>query len=177
MALGIFDSCKDFVPNTKCILFSFLNAFLYWFYVYTNINFATLVTLTATALYAYTKYYECESITLTSFILTLIIYCAVISLTPRKSIVVLVSILYFSYLAQAWFDYIFKCQYGKLEPTILPFGRYIYLPFKDPDYKARYEAMCQEKKSLMDTVDFVSLLVLIGISLVAFTAFLLYTRA
>lgn len=31
MATGLgFDDCKEFVPNTKCIIFSILMAILYW---------------------------------------------------------------------------------------------------------------------------------------------------
>jgi len=63
----------------------------------------------------------------------------------------------------SWFDYVFNCQYGKLEPTPLPFGRYIYLPFKDPEYKAKFAALCKERKSTMDKVDTISALVLVGI--------------
>lgn len=68
---------------------------------------------------------------------------------PPKKLWVLFALLYFPYLALAWYDYAYKCQVGLLQPTVFPFGEYIYLPFKPPDYKERYQVMSPERKSKM----------------------------
>lgn len=68
---------------------------------------------------------------------------------PPKNIIVLLSLLYFPYLALAWYDYVYDCRLGLLQPTIFPFGEYVYLPFKPPDYKDRYNEMPIEKRDKM----------------------------
>lgn len=68
---------------------------------------------------------------------------------PGKNLVVLVALLYFPYLALAWYDYVYKCQVDLLQPTVFPFGEYLYLPFKPPDYQQRYADMPAEKKTRM----------------------------
>ncbi len=68
---------------------------------------------------------------------------------PQKNILVLLALLYFPYLALAWYDYFYACQSGLLQPTVFPFGEYVYLPFKPPDYKERYAEMPQEKRDKM----------------------------
>lgn len=69
---------------------------------------------------------------------------------PYKNIYVLLALLYFPYLALAWYDYAYKCQVGLLQPTtFLPFSEYVYLPFKSPDYKERYENLPAARKEYM----------------------------
>lgn len=68
---------------------------------------------------------------------------------PRRNVYVLLALLYFPYLALAWYDYAYKCRAGLLQPTIFPFGEYVYLPFKPPDYKQRYNELSSERKKYM----------------------------
>lgn len=68
---------------------------------------------------------------------------------PPKKLWILIALLYFPYLALAWYDYVYDCRAGLLQPTVFPFGEYLYLPFKPPDYKERYTNMSQEKKTKM----------------------------
>lgn len=68
---------------------------------------------------------------------------------PPKKLWILIALLYFPYLALAWYDYVYDCRVGLLQPTVFPFGEYLYLPFKPPDYKERYANMSQEKKTKM----------------------------
>lgn len=102
--------------------------------------------------------------------LALNIKCVVFSLLiaggywylPYKSIPVLVALLYFPYLAMAWYDYYYDCNY-KLQPTIFPFGRWLYLPFKPQEYKDAYENLSPESKNTIAQWDRFFSLVLVGI--------------
>ena len=85
---------------------------------------------------------------------------------PHKSIPVLVAVLYFPYLALAWYDYVYSCEY-KLQPTIFPFGRWLYLPFKPPDYKDAYENLSEESKEKIANWDRFFFFIILGIVLVA----------
>lgn len=71
---------------------------------------------------------------------------------PHKNIWVLLFLLWFPYIALAWYDYAYDCR-NKLQPTIVPFGRYIWLPFKPPSYKAEFEKLEPEKIAAMDKLD------------------------
>ena len=86
-------------------------------------------------------------------------------LLPHKSIPVLVALLYFPYLAMAWYDYQYNCS-NRLNPTIFPFGRWLYLPFKPPDYKQRYENLSNESKKTIAKWDRFFLLLIIGAGIV-----------
>ena len=85
---------------------------------------------------------------------------------PPKKIWILISLLYFPYLALAWYDYIYDCRVGLLQPTIFPFGEYVYLPFKPPDYKERYANMSLEKKTKIKEYGRFIAAVLFGVILV-----------
>lgn len=58
---------------------------------------------------------------------------------PHHSLFVLLFLLWFPYIAMAWYDYAYQCE-PHLGPTLIPFGQYFWLPFKPPSYKAEYEA-------------------------------------
>lgn len=74
---------------------------------------------------------------------------------PHKNTLVLIFLLWFPYIAMAWYDYMYDCR-NKLGPTAVPFGRYIWLPFKPAGYKQRYEEMPEENKKFMDRMDHVA---------------------
>lgn len=84
---------------------------------------------------------------------------------PHKSVPVLVALLYFPYLAMAWYDYIYNCEY-RLQPTIFPFGRFVYLPVKPPDYKERYDNLSAESKDKIARWDRFFAFILLGLVLV-----------
>jgi hypothetical protein len=86
--------------------------------------------------------------------------------TPKKKLWILVALLYFPYLALAWYDYYYKCQVGLLQPTVFPFGEYLYLPYKPPDYKDRYNQMPQEHKDKMKEYGRFLAAVLVGLLVV-----------
>jgi len=71
---------------------------------------------------------------------------------PSKNLFVLFFLLWFPYIAMAWYDYMYDCR-NKLGPTIVPFGRYMWLPFKPPGYKAEFDKMSESQIGLMGRVD------------------------
>lgn len=71
---------------------------------------------------------------------------------PHKNLWVLAFLIWSPYIALAWYDYSYNCQ-DKLKPTIVPFGRYIWLPFKPPGYKEEFDKLEPEKIQAMDKLD------------------------
>jgi hypothetical protein len=71
---------------------------------------------------------------------------------PHKNLWVLAFLIWFPYIALAWYDYSYDCQ-DKLKPTLVPFGRYIWLPFKPPGYKEEFNKMPPEQIQAMNKLD------------------------
>ena len=71
---------------------------------------------------------------------------------PHKSVWVLVTLLWLPYVAMAWYDYKYNCS-DKMQPTIVPFGRYLFLPFKPPEYQAEFQKMHPSQIQAMDRLD------------------------
>ena len=75
---------------------------------------------------------------------------------PPKNLYVLIFLLWAPYVAMAWYDYAYDCK-DKMKPTIIPFGRYIFLPFKPQGYKEAFKKMPESTIKWMDRVDHVTL--------------------
>lgn len=71
---------------------------------------------------------------------------------PPKRLAVLGLLLWAPYIALAWYDYAYDCR-DKLGPTVVPFGRWLWLPFKPPGYKLEFVKMAAAQKATMDRVD------------------------
>lgn len=71
---------------------------------------------------------------------------------PRRSWWVLLTLLWLPYVAMAWYDYAYDCR-DKMGPTLVPLGRYLFLPFKPPGYKAEFDKMAQAQKDTMNRLD------------------------
>ena len=71
---------------------------------------------------------------------------------PHKNKWILAFLVWFPYIALAWYDYSYNCQ-DKLKPTLVPFGRYIWLPFKPPGYKKAFDELPPEQIQAMKTLD------------------------
>lgn len=72
---------------------------------------------------------------------------------PRRSYPILVLTLIVPYIAMAWYDEMYQCE-SQLQPTIVPFGRTVFLPFKPPAYQKRYEErISPRQKHLMRRLD------------------------
>jgi hypothetical protein len=70
---------------------------------------------------------------------------------PPKKLFVLFFLLWFPYIAMAWYDYAYQCH--GLKPTIVPFGRYMWLPFKPQDYQAEFTKLSDSQVRSMDRLD------------------------
>ena len=71
---------------------------------------------------------------------------------PPKNFWVLFFLLWFPYIAIAWYDYSYNCR-DKLGPSVVPFGRYIWLPFKPQGYKDEFNKMADQQIQVMNKVD------------------------
>jgi hypothetical protein len=91
-----------------------------------------------------------------AFNLKCVIFTAILAAgywyAPHKNLWVLAFLIWFPYIALAWYDYAYKCA-DKLQPTIIPFGRYLWLPFKPPGYKEEFNKMDPEQIKAMDRLD------------------------
>lgn len=74
---------------------------------------------------------------------------------PPRNKWVLFALLWLPYVAMAWYDYMYDCK-DKMQPTLFPFGRYVFLPFKPPGYKDAFNKMPAEQIAAMDSVDHVT---------------------
>ena len=73
---------------------------------------------------------------------------------PPRQWWVLAVLLWLPYVSLAWYDHAYDCR-DKLGPTLVPFGRAIFLPFKPPGYRAEYNKMAARQLRVMDRVDHV----------------------
>jgi hypothetical protein len=82
---------------------------------------------------------------------------------PPKNLFILFFLLWAPYIAMAWYDDAYRCEF-KMAPTIIPYGRYLFLPFKPPEYKQEFERLPPVAIQAMDTLDHIttwSILILI----------------
>ena len=171
MAGGLFDN-QPFSINIKCVVGTFMVACVYWMLPKNehHIIISILVALVSSiSIFLYNKTYDCQQFIesenevknkveneveniLLSVCIGLISFALVQFILPRKNYWVLATALYLPYLVIAWWDYIFDCS-NRMDPTIFPFGRYIYLPFKPSDYKMRWKTMSADKKDKIAQFD------------------------
>lgn len=94
-----------------------------------------------------------------SFNLKCIVFTAAVAggywYLPGRSLWVLALLLWLPYVSLAWYDYSYDCA-DKMGPTLFPFGRAIFLPFKPPGYRAEYDKMAARQLRTMDRVDHVA---------------------
>jgi hypothetical protein len=83
---------------------------------------------------------------------------------PPKNKWILLLLLWLPYIMLAYYDYAYDCQTNKLEPTAIPFGRVLWLPFKPQGYKDKYNNLSEETKSSYDKVDHIALWTLLVIA-------------
>ena len=75
---------------------------------------------------------------------------------PHKNPWLLAFLIWFPYIALAWYDYSYDCK-DKLKPTLVPFGRYIWLPFKPQGYKDEFNKLPPEQIEAMNKLDHIIL--------------------
>jgi hypothetical protein len=59
---------------------------------------------------------------------------------PPKNLWVLVFLLWAPYVSLAWYDYSYDCRI-KMKYSPIPFGRWIFLPFKPQGYKDQFNSL------------------------------------
>jgi hypothetical protein len=74
---------------------------------------------------------------------------------PPKNIYVLLFLFWLPYVALAWYDYSYDCK-DKMMPTLFPYGRKIFLPFKPAGYKTEFEKLPKEQIQAMDQIDHIT---------------------
>lgn len=93
-----------------------------------------------------------------SFNIKCIVFTAVVAggywaLPPRRWWA-LALLLWLPYVAMAWYDYAYDCR-DKMQPTLVPFGRTLFLPFKPAGYQREYSKMAQAQIDTMARLDHV----------------------
>lgn len=74
---------------------------------------------------------------------------------PPKNIYALFFLLWIPYVAMAWYDYAYDCK-DKMMPTLFPYGRYIFLPFKPAGYKAEFNKLSPQQIEAMNNLDHIT---------------------
>jgi len=122
--------------NLKCVVFSFYVALAYWYFPRDHPALFVLVNFLLTNWY--NSSYECAHNSLPLNAAIALIASVVLWKVPTRNKYWLVVLLYLPYLIMAWYDYLLNCNF-RMNPTIFPFGRWVYLPFKPPTYKRKFE--------------------------------------
>lgn len=124
--------------NIKCVIFSIYVSLAYWFVPKSNYNVIFIVNWAMTQWY--NASYECKHQTWYVDLAMALLGTSILHAAPAKNKTVLVLALYLPYLLMAWWDYLLNCSF-RMNPTVFPFGRWVYLPFKPPPYKRKYETL------------------------------------
>jgi hypothetical protein len=67
----------------------------------------------------------------------------------------LAGLLWLPYVSMAWYDHLYSCS-NAMDPTIVPFGRILFLPFKPESYQRKYTHMAQAQLDQMAKLDHVA---------------------
>lgn len=68
---------------------------------------------------------------------------------PHRNPWILAFLIWFPYLALAWYDYSYGCK-NKIKPNMVPFGRYIWVPFKPKEYQEEFKKLPTEPMDRLD---------------------------
>jgi hypothetical protein len=74
---------------------------------------------------------------------------------PRRNAWVLLLLLWLPYVSMAWYDWAYHCT-TKLNVTVLPFERYLFVPFKDPETRHKYATLSPSDRQFLDVIDHVA---------------------
>ena len=142
---------QDFY-NIKCILFSIYIGLMYWFLPRSIISLLLIGIFNYGIINWYNHMYECKLPNVAYTASYIISISLLLGYLPRKNKIVLAFSLYVPYFIMAWYDYLTQCSF-RMNPTIFPFGRFIYLPMKPPPYKQRYNTLDPMVKQNIAHVD------------------------
>ncbi len=149
--------------NIKCVIFSIYVALAYWFVP--KSKYVLLYVINWLLTQWYTSSYECQRSNAYLNAAIAMIGTFILHRAPARNITTLVLALYLPYIVMAWLDYGLRCSF-KMNPTIFPFGRWVYLPFKPPPYKKKFETLDPKVLANIRAFDkYVAILVLILVTL------------
>lgn len=155
---------EDFL-NVKCVIYSLYIASIYWFLPRKNFFIIIITVINYFIINWYNFYYNCVN---SNFIFNLfytIFISFLLIFLPLKNKVILGFSLYFPYFILAWYDYFSNCSF-RMNPTIFPFGRFIYLPIKPESYKDKFKQLDPAIKKNIENFDkyfFISIIIILVI--------------
>ena len=151
----------DFL-NIKCVIYTIYIALLYWllprkpFFLFLS----TLINYFMINWYNYS--YLCEYNNIFFNIFYAILVTLLLIYLPIKNKVIMGFSLYFPYFILAWYDYFANCSF-RMNPTLFPFGRYIFLPMKPESYQRRYDTLDPiVKKNIANFDKYIFVTILVG---------------
>lgn len=71
---------------------------------------------------------------------------------PPKSLAVVALLFWVSYVGLSWYDELYDCS-NKMKPTLIPWGRRVFLPWKPKSYQAGMVDLSPRQIQTMDRVD------------------------
>ena len=71
---------------------------------------------------------------------------------PSHNVWVLMFLFWVSYVGLSWYDELYTCS-NAMKPTLFPFGRLVFLPFKPPGYQEDMKNISPRQVELMNRVD------------------------
>ena len=142
---------QDFY-NIKCILFSLYIGFLYWFLPRKRLALGSITIANYFLVNWYNHMYVCQINDFLHTALYTLVVTGLLVLLPKRNKVVLAFSLYFPYFIMAWYDYFANCSF-RMNPTLFPLGRFIYLPLKPDPYKERYNQLDPTVKQNIANLD------------------------
>ena len=151
---------EDFL-NLKCVVYTIYIALLYWLVPRNKLAIAAVFITGFFSINWYNHMYVCEDNNVGFNLGYAAILSTLIWTLPEKNKVILVLSLYLPYFVLAWYDYFANCSF-RMNPTIFPFGRFIYLPVKPDPYKRRFDELDPVVKANIANFD-----KYVGVSLIA----------
>lgn len=142
---------EDFL-NMKCVIYTLIIGSLYWFLPRTKVFILIATLLSFCSINWYNHMYICEYNDMMFNIIYALTAGVLLTYLPRKNKTILIFSLYFPYFLIAWYDYFANCTF-RMNPTIFPFGRFIYLPVKPDPYKRRFDELDPVVKANISNFD------------------------
>lgn len=129
--------------NLKCVIYTIYIALSYW-YLFSKksklIHYISFLIVNYFLINWYNYQYQCYHNNIIINSVWAVLTSLVFYYLPKGNKIVLAFLLYVPYLILAWYDYLMNCTF-RMNPTIFPFGRFIYLPMKPDPYKRRFDEL------------------------------------
>ena len=152
---------EDFL-NIKCVIYTIIIGLLYWFLPRTKISILIASILSFFSINWYNYMYTCEYNNIAFNIIYALTIGLLLSYLPTKNKTILILSLYFPYFIIAWYDFFANCSF-RMNPTIFPFGRFIYLPVKPDSYKRRFDELDPVVKANISNFDkYIGVSIIVG---------------